>query len=691
MPPISRGFMKQLIGLFSGFLILCTNLFLFCEEAGRIFNIQFTSVPPVIDGHVNKEEWYLSEPVDDFIQIIPNSGNQPSVKTVAYGLYDEKNLYFAFVCYYPEPGKIVKDATTRDRYIGCDDYIQISLDTYYDRRNCYAFQINPIGTQQDVKIIDNGEGGINASWDGVWESISRITNDGWETEIKIPFSSLQFKNSSPWGINIHRGIPDRRELISWCKSDEDKILDVSKFGKLVGFNKISEKNIYFAIPYGSISWNIDWEDEMNGGADIAFKPIPSIKINATFNPDFAQIESDVDQIDLSKLGIWLSEKRPFFLDGNDVLFTPLPIMYTRSISEIAGGIKVIGNIRGFEFNAFHVRPQWEISDDCVSFRIKKGILKSSMVGLSFISNFSDSLNSILGFDTYVSFPQQISLISQIACSRIKLDKNILDRAIYVNLFRQPDIKGIYFNILYKDIGTSFVCKNGYIPLIDLKENNVGLGYKFFVNKAILRDFSIAVDYGRWKNHQNVLINEGIYPHVNFDFQNRFSLSLSYERYKRLFNNTYYSNSITSVSFGYEIGGQKSIFINYSLGDFYNGYMRYPQIEIWFNPFSKILTQIHFDYQYLDYVSYVERTKIIATKINYRISNQLSLRAFLQWSDVSKSLDANFLIQYEFFTGSHIYFVWNETRDITDFEYSERLVLPLRERSTLFKISYEFRF
>src|SRR6266542_4278045 len=168
-----------------------------------------------VDGILNEPAWSLAQPATDFLQEQPTEGAPASEKTEVRVLYDDKNLYLGIRAFDADPAKINARDLVRDSLFATDDRIEIILDTYHDRRNAFRFSVNPLGTQQDALITDEGRD-VNLSWDGSWISAGRIDAKGYIVEIAIPLTTLRFTEGiEAWGFNVSRVIRRKNEENLW--------------------------------------------------------------------------------------------------------------------------------------------------------------------------------------------------------------------------------------------------------------------------------------------------------------------------------------------------------------------------------------------------------------------------------------------------------------------------------------------
>jgi len=266
-----------------------------------------------VNGDLSEPAWKKAVGISNFTQRELNFGEPATEKTVVKILYDQKNLYVGVWCYDHEPGKLTAGQLKRDFDPDTDDNFAMIIDTYGDRRNGYVFVTNPNGARLDAMIIDNGRN-ANVDWNGVWTVKTRKTDQGYFAEFEIPFSTLRFRinNQQTWGINFERNIRRKREQCTWQGWSRDGDLQqVNRAGVLAGISGVNKTSQIEIKPYGitGIQLNSNKKGMWNTGGDINYLITPTTKLNLTFNTDFAQVESDRTQINLTRFSLYYPEKR----------------------------------------------------------------------------------------------------------------------------------------------------------------------------------------------------------------------------------------------------------------------------------------------------------------------------------------------------------------------------------------------
>src|SRR6266480_4603264 len=269
-----------------------------------------------IDGLLDEPPWSLAQPATEFIQQQPTEGAPASEGTEVRVLFDDKNIYFGIRAFDSDAKHINARDLVRDSNFPNDDKVEILLDTYHDRRNAFRFAVNPLGTQQDALITDEGRD-INVSWDGPWVSEGRIDATGYVVEIAIPLTTLRFTEGiESWGLNISRIIRRKNEENLWTSWQRSFGLErVSQAGELSGVEEIRRPRLREIKPYASGEWRervpligrngLDAGVRGNVGIEVAKLGItPSLTAEFTVNPDFGQAEVDDQIVNLSRFSVF---------------------------------------------------------------------------------------------------------------------------------------------------------------------------------------------------------------------------------------------------------------------------------------------------------------------------------------------------------------------------------------------------
>ncbi|MCI0331278.1 MAG: carbohydrate binding family 9 domain-containing protein [candidate division Zixibacteria bacterium] len=295
--------------------------------------------PVKLDGILSETDWQ-GPAVSGFTQKDPKEGQPASESTKVWFAYDDEALYIGARMYWSDP-KLIRALVSRRDQTGNSERIIISLDTYLDRRTAYTFVATASGTRADYYHATDDEGNRDYSFDPVWEAKTRIDSAGWTAEMRIPMSQLRFnaKEVHTWGFNINRWIPTKNEDDYYVYIPKKETGWSSRMARLNGITGIKPSRRLEVIPYGASDATFTYgrdkknpfDDGVNmkgrGGADVKMGLGPNLTLDATVNPDFGQVEADPARVNLSAYEIFFDEKRPFFIEGNQLLQGTGPLLY----------------------------------------------------------------------------------------------------------------------------------------------------------------------------------------------------------------------------------------------------------------------------------------------------------------------------------------------------------------------------
>jgi hypothetical protein len=322
-----------------------------------------TDRPPSLDGIPSETVWAEAVPVDSpFIQHRPSCGEPLTEPTEIRVLYDDRCLYIAFSLRDSHPESFRRILAPRDEDFSTE-CAGIWLDTFDDDNNAYFFFVSIENVQQDGRLCEVS--GWDLHWDAVWESATASSDSGWSAELAIPFSALRYSSDSTqvWGVNFKRTITRTNESGFLFPMADDGTVRIADFGELTGLEDLPDTRRVELRPYAagrlnSGTENEEWDTWGSAGVDCRVGIATSSVLDLTVNPDFGQVEADPDQANLSNWEPYLTERRPFFMEGADLFSLPFMLFYSRRIGSVAsdgeiipilGGAKLTGVSSGFRY------------------------------------------------------------------------------------------------------------------------------------------------------------------------------------------------------------------------------------------------------------------------------------------------------------------------------------------------------
>lgn len=516
-------------------LIVTAPLLVFGANEEKVIKLKKVDSPIVVDGIIDKN-WNIADSIMDFFQQQPYYGKEPSKKTVIKVLTTEKSLFCLMICY-DEKENIQNIKGSHDNVYRDNDYVAISLDTFGDKKTAYKFIVASSGVRGDCRLLDDARN-EDFNWDGIWFSDTKIYDCGYVVEIEIPYKSIQYdENLSYWGLDFDRWIASLKESLHWCAYEQNEGQRISKFGKLLFEDfKPAVKGLNLelyptAISKTTYTENKKYKVEPDAGLDIFYNPSPQLTFQATVNPDFAQIEADPYNFNISRYESYFSERRPFFIQGNEIFtpsgrqrnwgfYSPLELFYSRRIGRklpdgsevpITFGAKAFGRFGAWEYGGFVARtPQRDFTIDdtiaaepaavFISGRVKKQIMENSDLGILFVgkqtNNNTDGVIDIDGAFRNSNW----QLAYQIARSINNSKGDFAGSAGYTNLTD----KWIYMaRIRY--IGKDFeINQVGYVPWKGTAEFVALAGPIWFINEGPISQILIytgpAMNYEKVDNY-----------------------------------------------------------------------------------------------------------------------------------------------------------------------------------------------
>ncbi|HEY2512043.1 MAG TPA: DUF5916 domain-containing protein, partial [Polyangiaceae bacterium] len=302
------------------------------------------ATPPVIDGRLDDAVWAQARATSAFTQKYPNDGAPPTDPTTLRVLYDDEAIYVAFDC--PQPKiPITPRLTRRDRTVEADS-VTFDLGTRGDHKSSFEFYVNASGVLADA--IRYNDTDMSADWDENWDARTSITPTGWTAEFRIPLRVLRFSSApvQSWDFQAARYTSETQETDTWSYFPRTVAGEVSHYGRLDDLRDLRARSPIELRPF--VLGRVRRRDPADGvqlangtdfmasaGIDLKWHPTPGLTLDATFNPDFAQVEADQVVLNLSTFETYYPEKRPFFLEGIDALATPFQLLYTRRIGRAA--------------------------------------------------------------------------------------------------------------------------------------------------------------------------------------------------------------------------------------------------------------------------------------------------------------------------------------------------------------------
>ncbi len=297
------------------------------RRAGPVVTAVRATSAIAVDGRLDESAWQDAPVADRFVQSEPSTGADATERTEVRVLYDANTLYIGAYLHDREPQKLVVNDIRKDFKEEDQDDFEVILDTFHDRRNGYVFLTNVEGARADRQVANEGRE-INTNWDAVWTVKTRRLADGWVAEMAIPFRALRFEAGAgqTWGINFSRRIRRKNEVDFWAPIPREYALTrLSLAGTLDGVHPEGASRDLRIKPYALArtvrpTGGAEFGSSGDAGLDVKARVTPGLTLDATVNPDFAQVEADEQQVNLTQFSQFFPEKREFFLENSGVFY-----------------------------------------------------------------------------------------------------------------------------------------------------------------------------------------------------------------------------------------------------------------------------------------------------------------------------------------------------------------------------------
>ncbi|HKZ68172.1 MAG TPA: DUF5916 domain-containing protein [Chitinophagaceae bacterium] len=319
--------------------ILSFSTLFFAQTPQKQLAAVKTTLPIKLDGNIHEEAWKSAVPVTDLVEMRPSFGKKEGIgsKSELYLLYDDNAVYFGGNLYETTRDSIATQLVGRDE-VGTNDFIGIIFDTYQDKINGLGFYVTPLNEQFDVKYSIGSNGGEDMSWNTVYHTATSITDKGWSFEMEIPYSALRFSKEKmqDWNIQILRRRAKTGQQYSWSPVDPTRFGFMNQAGVWTGLQNIQPPLRLSFSPYFSTYLTCNpvttntWKTSVNGGMDVKYGITDGFTMDMTLIPDFGQVQSDNQVLNLSPFEVKFSENRSFFNEGIE-LFNKGNLFYSRRI------------------------------------------------------------------------------------------------------------------------------------------------------------------------------------------------------------------------------------------------------------------------------------------------------------------------------------------------------------------------
>jgi len=711
--------------------------------------------PLLVDGRLDEPVYDAVEPVSDFIQQLPNEGDLATERTEAWVMFDDENFYVSGRCWDSAPPEDWA-ATEMRRDSGNilnNDLFGFLIDTFYDRRNALLFYANPVGGFVDQAITN--EGNPNRDWNPVWDVKTDRFENGWTIEMVVPFKSLRYRptREQVWGIQLRRTVLRKNEWAYLTQipisaagfGGRGGVFRVSAAGTLVGLETPESGRHLEIKPYaiGGVSTDMTAvpavRNDVDGdvGLDVKLGVTQNLTADFTVNTDFAQVEVDEQQVNLTRFNLFFPEKREFFLEGRGIfqfarggfraggvprggvfgVGDAPTLFYSRSVGlqggvvvPIIGGGRLTGKAGSFDVGALSVQTRDKGSAGAVStnfsvIRVKRDILRRSSIGAiathRSVSLEGDGSNQAYGADASFSFYDNVNFLGYYARTRTTGQEG-RDQSYQTRFDYGADRYGLGVeHLLVED---NFNPEVGF-----LRRDNFRRTWLFgrfsprpasidavrqFVFDASLDYFETA-DTGWVETRQGQL---GFQMELENSDQIGVRSNDNYERLLTPFSPggglviPVGSYSFQDTQLFYAFGPQRPLSgrVSVTTGGYFNGDLTSVEIR---RGRIDVMTQISIEpsvsFNWIDLPTGSSRADIARARVNYTFSPRMFFSGLLQYNSTNDTVGTNFRLRWEYSPGSELFVVYTEEQSTNPLRPDR--TTELRNRGFVVKFNRLFRY
>jgi hypothetical protein len=523
---------------------------------------------PEIDGVIGEDEWAGVDPLDrPFIQFEPDAGEPSPFPTIVRIAQAGHGLYVAIEAFDPEPGQLASAVTQRDGELDRDDSLAVLLDTFADRRTVYVFRTNPLATQWDARIADNGRT-LDVLWDAEWRCATRRHQRGWTAEFEIPLSVLRYRagDDVTWGVSFLRTVPRRLETSLWSGPTE-AVWRVSSFGDLTGL-RLDDRSAktWQAIPYGLAVIDESGSTDFEIGGDLRWRPSSALGVDLTVNPDFALIEADVEVINLTRFELFIPEKRPFFLEGNERYEQRIRQFYSRRIGDITWGGKATGTTGKLEYGAIVTSEDRDLSEggsggraDYAVGRLQYSLPRGSNIGLLAADRrMGGADQGSIGLDTTLFFSDTLGFTGQL----LRVHGPSADGGLAWFLRPAYDSATTHFHVRYTNLDRGIeddFNAVGFLRDDDRRELDTNLSHIFWFARGPVEKITPEVNYNRFYGQDGDLRSWELDANIELILRNHWEVEVNVLDEYQVFEKGFRNDRVT-VETGWDSRDGRSAFV-----------------------------------------------------------------------------------------------------------------------------------
>ncbi|MCE2515089.1 MAG: carbohydrate binding family 9 domain-containing protein [Acidobacteria bacterium] len=710
-----------------------------------------------VDGRLDEPVYREVAPVSEFLQQLPDEGAPATERTDAWVMFDDENFYVSGRCWDSAPPSewAATDMQRDSRNMLNNDLFGFLIDTFYDRRNALLFYANPLGGFVDQQITN--EGNPNRDWNPVWDVRTDRFDGGWTIEMVVPFKSLRYRptRDQVWGIQLRRTVIRKNEwayltLIPISAAGfggRGGVFRVSAAGTLVGLEAPPAGRPLEVKPYaiGGVATDLTARppERRDGdgafGVDLKYGITENLTADFTYNTDFAQVEVDEQQVNLTRFNLFFPEKREFFLEGRGIFSFARgsfrtarslrqesvlgggdapTLFYSRRIGlrgsqvvPILGGGRVTGKIGPFDVGALAIRTddQTATTADDTAFtvlRVKRDLLRRSSIG-ALVTHRTRSLdgagtNAAFGADASFSFFDDLNLLGYYARTRTT-GRRDRDASYQARLDYGGDRYGLELDHLL--VERNFRPEVGFLRRDNFRRTSVSGRFsprpesiesvRQFVLEASL-DYFLTADTRRLETRQTQIAFQ-----TELENSDQFGVRLS-DSYELLLEPFSPSGGATAVPVGgydfrdvrltYRLGPGRPLIgsVEVASGGYFGG--RLTSVDLGrgrVDLSARVSVEPSLSLNWIDLPAGSFRTDLLRGRVTYTFTPRTFASGLFQYNSTTRTLGANLRLRWEYSPGSELFVVYTEEQELDPLRPNRSLAL--RNRAFVVKINRLFRF
>ena len=721
--------------------------------------IKKATSPIEFDGRPFEEAWNGLY-VFPMTQSSPNFMSTPSEESDVRITYDDEYLWIGAQLFTKDPSSIIANSKKRDEMTPNSDIFGVMLDTYNDNENALVFSTMPTGQRTDISVSDDGAraprpdnpllSSYNSDWNTFWDVQTSRDEKGWYVEMRIPFTSLRFQpigNMTTMGIIVYRLISQLNEMVTYPAVDPKNSGIPHQRPSLateIQLEIAQSKRPVYISPYVIGGYSRNWElnadrteyvennkTPLNAGLDVKYSVTSNLTLDLTINPDFAQVEADNQQVNLTRYSLFFPEKRAFFQEGSNIfnfnLLGPSTLFHSRNIGihngvpvTILGGARLYGSAGKWDLGVLNMQTEKTSKtpgENFGVFRARRQILNPhSYMGGEFTSRIStdgrqnfaygiDGLIRVIG-DEYFVFKYAQTFDNKVS-EQLKANNQQTNPVFFYSSWERRKLRGLAYKASVKYSGQHFTPGVGYVQRPGLYGAYSNVEYKWMPgpeSKIFSHGPRVIYDLDkRLLDKKLETLNNSLF--WDYRLKSGFNGEVGITRMKEgvLFPFPISSNVVIPadgydylyMGFGFRNSPAKRFNYNFGFvsGQFYDGYRNMVAFSPTWNASSSFQLSANYSFHTLRFMKRPTKdiVNIHQTSLNalYMFSTKLSARAFVQYLSSDNNIITNFRIRYNPREGDDLYIVFNDVRRVGNKTGVTPLSPPFYNNTIMVKYTHTF--